>query len=52
MTAKNNPYVDHEVRIRLLEELLTRVDHKLNWMISLVIGSIIIPVLLRSTGFI
>lgn len=45
----SNPefYVDHEVRIRVTEELIKRIDSKLNLMIGLLIGSVLIPILLH-----
>lgn len=48
---KEEKYIDHEVRIRLLEELMKKVDHKMNVSLSLIVGSIIIPIAIKSLGW-
>lgn len=40
-------YIDHEVRMRVTEELIKRIDTKMNLMIGLLIGSVVIPVFLH-----
>jgi hypothetical protein len=48
----NEQYVEHEVRIRVMEELSKRMDNKLNIIIGLFVSSLIVPVLLHSIGLV
>jgi hypothetical protein len=48
MTQEN--YIDHEVRIRMLEKLYGRMNSKLNGLILIAITGVIIPVLLKRYG--
>lgn len=53
MTTKSQEnYVDHEVRIRVIEQLAKNINSKLNLMIGLMLGSFIIPVCLHMFGLI
>jgi hypothetical protein len=53
MTAKSVELgIDHEVRIRVNEELMKRMDSKLNLLIGLVLGSVVIPIILHSLNLI
>jgi len=52
MSMKEESYIDHEVRIRLLEKLTEKIDHKMNVSLTLIIGSIITPVLLKWVGWV
>lgn len=56
-------YIDHEVRLRVLHEVqdikfrsiehvVKSVDSKLNWLITLFISSIFIPIVLRIFGLV
>lgn len=40
-------YIDHELRIRLLEHLSKSMNHKLNALITIAITGLIIPVLMK-----
>lgn len=44
-------YIDHEVRIRVLQvstdERFLRLESKMNWIISLVVGGLVLPVALH-----
>jgi hypothetical protein len=42
--------MDHEIRIRLLEESLKDMKHLLYWIVGLGITSIIIPIFLHKLG--
>lgn len=52
MNAKDESYIDHELRIRMLERLYGRLEHKMNVSITLLVGSILAPVLLKWAGFV
>jgi len=48
-------YIQHEVQLRVhnakflyLEKRMDRIDNKLNWMIGLIVSSIVVPVVLHS----
>lgn len=45
-------YVDHEVRIRLMEQMVHRVDNKMNTGLMLIIGSILTPIALKWFGWV
>lgn len=56
-------YIDHEVRIRVMKEVqdlrfksiestVKTVDSKLNWLMTLFISSIFIPIVLRIFGLV
>lgn len=38
-------YIDHELRLRMLEHLSKSTNHKLNALITIAITSVIIPLL-------
>lgn len=47
--------IEHEVQLRVhnakflyLEKRMDRIDNKLNWMIGLIVSSIVVPVVLHS----
>lgn len=48
----NEHYVDHEVRIRLLEKSIEGVDNKMNVGLTLIVVSIIAPILLKWLGWV
>ena len=39
-------YIEHEVQLRVHDERFKAIDSKLNWLITLVAGSWILPILL------
>ena len=41
-------YIDHEVRLRVHEERFKSMDSKLNWLIGLVVGGWILPIILHA----
>lgn len=48
----NEHYVDHEVRIRILEHLSKQINNKMNVALTLIIGSIVLPVGLKWLGWV
>lgn len=47
-------YIEHEVQLRVhnekftqMEKRMDRIDNKLNWMIGLILSSIVVPVVLH-----
>jgi hypothetical protein len=44
-------YIDHEVRIRLLEHLAKQINNKMNIGLTLIAGSLVIPVVLKWLGW-
>lgn len=38
---------DHEIRIRMLEELTKRINHKMNTALMLLISGVILPLLIK-----
>lgn len=40
-------YIDHELRIRLLEHLSKSMNSKLNALITIAVTSLVIPVLMK-----
>lgn len=48
----NEDYIDHEVRIRMQELCYKQLDGKLNLLIGLLIGSVVIPILLHAFNLI
>ncbi len=58
----NEQYIEHEVQIRvqkettdkrflMLEKELFRIENKINWVLGVLVTSIIIPSLLKLTHF-
>jgi len=50
MIMKNENYIDHEIRIRMLELLSAKIDKHLMWILALcggILTSIAIPVVLH-----
>ncbi len=45
-------HIDHEVRIRMLEHLSSQINSKMNVSLTLMIGSIVIPVVLKWLGWV
>lgn len=43
-------YLDHEVRLRLLEHVTVQINYKMNTAIVLLISGIIIPLVLHWLG--
>lgn len=48
----NEHYIDHEVRIRLLEHLAKQINNKMNIGLTLIAGSLVIPVILKCLGWV
>jgi len=44
-------YIDHEVRIRLLEKLCRDTHSLLRWTFGTILVSVVIPLILRLFGF-
>jgi hypothetical protein len=51
MDSMNEHYIDHEVRIRLLEHLAKQINNKMNIGLTLIAGSLVIPVVLKWLGW-
>lgn len=47
----NHEYIDHELRIRLLEKSINSIDEKMSLAIKLLVTSIIIPLTLKYFGW-
>lgn len=41
-------YIEHEVQLRVHEERFKIIESKLNWLITLVVSGIVIPIILHS----
>lgn len=52
MDNMNEHYIDHEVRIRLLEHLAKQINNKMNVGLTLIAGSLVIPVILKWLGWV
>lgn len=39
--------IDHELRIRMLEELTKRIDSKMNTALMLLISGVLVPLLIK-----
>ncbi len=48
----NDYYIDHEVRIRVLEHLAKQINSKMNIAISMIAGSLILPIILKFLGWV
>ena len=46
-TKDQEQYIEHEVKIRVHDEKFKSMDAKLNWIISLVVGGWILPIILH-----
>lgn len=51
MDSMNEHYIDHEVRIRLLEHLAKQINNKMNIGLTLIAGSLVIHVVLKWLGW-
>ena len=51
MDSMNEHYIDHKVRIRLLEHLAKQINNKMNIGLTLIAGSLVIPVVLKWLGW-
>ncbi len=40
-------YIEHEVKIRVHEHRFKIIENKLNWIISLLVGGITLPIVLH-----
>jgi len=47
LTKEQEHYIEHEVKIRVHDEQFKSIDSKLNWLISLVVGGWILPIILH-----
>lgn len=47
----NEQYIEHEVKIRIHDEKFNRMESKLNWLLTLAIGSILMPIIIHHYGF-
>lgn len=52
MDNMNEHYIDHEVRIRLLEHLARQINNKMNVGLTLIAGSLVIPVIIKWLGWV
>jgi hypothetical protein len=52
MDNENEHYIDHEVRIRMLEHLASLINTKMNVCLTLISGSLVIPVVLKWLGWV
>jgi len=48
----NEPYIDHEVRIRVLEHLAKQINNKMNLALSMIAGSLVLPIILKLLGWV
>jgi len=44
-------YIDHEVRIRILEHLSAQINNKMNVALTLIVGSLVFPMVLKWLGW-
>ncbi len=52
LNEENEHYIDHEVRIRLLEHLVAQINTKMNASLVLITGSLVLPVVLKWIGWV
>jgi transcription elongation factor GreA-like protein len=55
MDDVNEHYIDHEdyeVRLRILEHLAAQINNKMNAGLTLIAGSLVIPVVLKWLGWV
>lgn len=52
MDDASEHYIDHEVRIRILEHLAAQINNKMNIGLTLIAGSLVIPVVLKWLGWV
>ena len=45
-------YIDHEVRIRVLEHLAKQINNKMNLALSMIAGSLVLPIILKLLGWV
>ena len=46
-TKDQEHYIEHEVKLRVHDEQFKSIDSKLNWLISLVVGGWMLPIILH-----
>jgi hypothetical protein len=51
MDKTQENYIDHEVRIRMLEILNKKINLKMNAGLGLILSGIVVPILLKHWGF-
>lgn len=49
---KHEIYIDHEVRFRILEHLSSQINIKMNVPLTLIVGSLVFPVVLKWLGWV
>lgn len=47
LTKEQEHYIEHEVKLRVHDERFKSIDSKLNWLISLVVGGWMLPIILQ-----
>lgn len=51
LTVEQEQYIDHEVRIRVMQEVnsenFKRLESKMNWLITLAVSGMLLPVILH-----
>lgn len=47
LTKEQEQYIEHEVKLRVHDDRFKSMDAKLNWIISLVVGGWILPIILH-----
>lgn len=52
MDDVNEHYIDHEVRLRILEHLAAQINNKMNVGLTLIAGSLVIPVVFKWLGWV
>ena len=43
----NDQYIDHELRLRMLEQLSKQVNSKMNTALMLILSGVLIPLILK-----
>lgn len=51
MDKTQENYVDHEVRIRMLEILSKKINMKMNAGLGLILSGVLIPIILKKYGY-
>jgi hypothetical protein len=51
MEDKLEYYIEHEVRIRILEKISRQINNTLRWIFTAAVSAIIIPIVLKHYGY-
>ena len=52
MNKSNENYIDHEVRIRIVEKAICEINNKFNLLIGVLLSTIILPVIMHHYGLV